>query len=354
MFATGQTALNDTVWASALLDFGSGKWDHTQFSFRVGGGEGDPILAAVSLQDFNICFLKENSVWLYQTQPEATIATQWTSRKLSVGSGIAGKHAWALCDNDVYYMARGEGVRMVSRMQAAAGQYDVSPPLSAPMQPYIDRINWSRGHLIEGRAYKHLVFFAVPLDASNFNNYVLVFNRRLGRWTGVWTSWTPACWETTRFAGVQRLVFGEQTGLVRQWKDYADVADDDTYLDDGDDIATKMWSRGFQFGEMFNDKSSRDIEARFSASNAIVTLTLIGDNSELRMWTADVTGSGPDLPVDLPFDLFSPAAIKARRGLRGLQRFNECYVKVESSAGWFSLRSLTMTAYSKRMPTLTA
>lgn len=67
MFASGKAALPDTAWASKLLDFGTGKWDHIQFSWQVGGGEGDAIVGGISLPpaglgDFRMLVLKENSV----------------------------------------------------------------------------------------------------------------------------------------------------------------------------------------------------------------------------------------------------------------------------------------------------
>lgn len=350
MFASGQAAHDDTLWASKLLEFGQGKWDWTQFSLRIGGGEGEPIVALASLQDFNLCVLKENSVYLVVADPGATTAANWATPKLASGIGCVGRRAWATVGNDVLFMSR-DGVRSVRRMAAAAGQYELSPPISEPMQPYIDRINWAYADLIAAHSYKHLVFFAVPLDAATTPDTTLIYNARLRRWTGIRTGWTPGVFETTRFAGVQRLVFGEQTGLVRQWKDFADATADDTYTDNGAAIATRVWLRGMLFGSPINDKEAFDAEIRFSSSNAIVSVTLLGDNADLRTWQRDLRQSGVGLPVDLPFDLFSPAAVTGRRGLRGLKRFNECYLKIESTSGWFALRNVTVRAKLKKVPT---
>lgn len=344
MFASGKVAESDSIYASFLLEFGTGQWDHTRFKFRVGGGEGDPIKALASLQDYWLAVLKENSVYLVNADPAANSAADWTITKVASGTGIVGKKAGCSWGNDFIFMSR-DGVRSVRRMAAAAGQYDLSPPLSEPMQPYIDRINWTYAHLIAARAYKHLIFFAVPLDANTGNNAVLVFNARLQRWMGVWTGWTPAAWEVTRFGGVQRLVIGEQTGLVRQWKDYTDAGDDATYTEDTAAIPTKVWVRSMLFNEPVNDKDGYHAELRFSASNAIVNVTAIGDNAELRSWSADLRPTGVGLPVNLPFDLANPAAKTARRGLRGLTPFNEIYLKVESTAGWWALRNVTLSAY---------
>lgn len=350
MFAGGKAAEDDALWASNLLDFGSGEWNHTDFKLRIGGGEGDPLRALASLQDFTLAVLKENSVYLALTDPTAATAAHWTVRKLASGLGCVGRRAWASAGNDVLFLAR-DGVRSVRRMSAAAGQYELSPPLSAPVQPYVDRIHWAYADRVAAHSYKHLVLFAVPLDAATAPDHVLVFNARLGRWTGVWTGWTPRAWETTRFAGLQRLVLGEQTGRVRQWKDFVPGDEDDTYTEDGAAIATKVWLRGMLFGAPINDKEAYDAEIRFSASNAIVSVTLLGDNTELRTWEHDLRFTGTGLPVNLPFDLSSPAARTGRRGLRGLPRWNECYLKIETAAGWFALRNVTVRAKLKKVPT---
>lgn len=350
MFASGKGSLDDTVWSSKLLDFSATGWDHTNFSFRIGGGEGDAVRCGISLPpagpgDYRMAVLKANSVYTVNADPTAVRASGWQVQKVSEGIGCVGRWAAALSGNDLLFMSR-DGVRSLRRMVAAAGQYELSPPLSTPLQPYIDRINWTYAHLIAAENYKHLTLFAVPLDASIYNNTVLVWNGRLGRWTGVWTGWTPGFFETSRFGDVLRLVLGEQTGLVRQWKDFADVTDDATYTENGAAIASKLWTRAMLFGEPVNDKDAYHAEARFSQGSADLTLTALGDGAELRVWTGHLGADGVDLPVDLPFDLPSPAsALPIRRGLRGCTPFNEIFLKVESTSGWWELKNATLSAF---------
>jgi len=105
------------------------------------------------------------------------------------------------------------------------------------------------------------------------------------------------------------------------------------------------------FGAVINDKEAFDSEIRFSASQAIVNVTLLGDSAELRTWQHDLRTTGATLPVDLPFDLFSPSTATGRRGLRSLPRFNECFLKIESADGWYSLRNATVRAKIKKVPT---
>jgi len=342
---------DDAIWVSNRLAFGDGQWNKTTRQFRVGGGEGDPIRAIASMQSYNLAVLKENSVWLVYTDPASEpddFSADQASEAVSYGVGCVGRRAWCTYGNDLLFLAR-DGVRSLQRMVAAAGQYQLAAPISQPLQPWIDRINWSYAHTTAAVKYRELALFAVPLDNALTPNTVLVWNGRLGRWTGVWTGWTPAAWCVTRFSGASRLVHGDASGRVRQWKDTDDAEADATYTEDGAGIPTKLWTRGLMFAEPVNYKSAYHSELRFAQANALLTVTLMGDDAELKAWTADATGQGQTLPVDLPFDLDNPSATAARRGLRGLPKFNEAHLRIESTAGWWRLRNWTLSAFLKTL-----
>lgn len=350
MFAAGVATANDTLWASKLLQLGSGQWDWTNFSIRIGGGEGDPITALDELPpagvgDFRLAVFKSNSIYLVNTDPSQASAANWAVQKLVGGIGCVGRRAVAPSGNDLLFMAR-DGVRSVRRMGGAAGQYELSAPLSRPLQPYIDRINWQYANLIAAVTYKELTLFAVPLDAAVVPNTVLVWHGRLQRWIGIWTGWTPGAFEVTRFNAVLQLVLGESTGFVRQWKDTSDKTADATYLENGNPIASKLWTRAFLFGEPLNDKSAYHFEARFSSANALVNFTAVVDGADDTMdWSKDLTVQGVNLPVNLPFDLSSVGALLARRGLRSMKHFNEMYVRIESAGGWWELKNISLSAF---------
>lgn len=368
MFASGQSANPDTIYVSV---FGplfvakgtivggnpyAGDWDATNRSFRVGAGDGDPIVAMAPMQAYTLAVLKLNSIWLVTTDPSKDSSTQtpvagFTAQQvnqgIASGIGCVGRDAWCAYGNDVLFFAQ-DGVRSVQRMQAAAGQWQLSAPLSQPIQPYIDRINRSAWSGIVAIKYAEFAFFFVPLDNSTTNNYVLVWNGRLGKWMGVWTNWTGLCAEQTRFNGIARLVFGDNTGLVNQWKDYIgtnSVTDDATYFDNGAAYPTQIWTRSFQFGDAIMDKSTYNAIMRFTAGNATINLTWTGDLSDLRQWQGQPQPTGDILGVGtLPFLLASNKPMKVNKGLRGLPAFNEGYLKIESNSGWFFLRSAAVGA----------
>lgn len=350
---------SDAVCCSALLSFGAATWDTTDQSFRVGAGEGDPVLGLCNIpasvpEQTVLGVLKQNSIHLVRTDPSQPI-TNWQDtvapEPVANGLGIVGKRAFCVLGNDLYYVAPDRTIRSLQRMQQAAAQYEVTPALSTPLRPYMDRINWAQQARIAVTRYKELALFAVPLDNSQFPNTVFAWNGRLGKWVGVWTGWTPNSWEVTRFNGVLRLVHGDNGGRVRIWKDTNDATDDDTYTDDGVGYGTKLWPRSCLFQEPLNDKQLRHCEIRFGQSNAVVNVTLNADNQDVKTWECDVRPVGPDLPIDLPFDLSNPVNTPFRKGLLSAPPFSECFIKIESTGGWFSVKSFSFSAFLNTLST---
>lgn len=356
MFAAGfaggtPSKENDAIWVSNRLAYGTGQWNKITRQFRVGGGEGDPIRALASMQSFNLCVLKQNSVWIVSTdptqEPDGFSANQ-PVEALSYGVGCVGRRAWCNYGNDLLFLAR-DGVRSVQRMISASGQYQLAAPLSQPMQPWIDRINWAYAHTTCAVKYKELALFAVPIDNALSPNTVLVWHGRLGKWIGVWTGWTPNCFAVSRFNGVPQLVFGDSAGAVKGWKDSQDPTADTTYTEDGAAIASKLWTRSMLFGEPVNYKNAYHAEVRLSTANALLDVTLVADDAELKTWSVDARQTGVGLPVDLPFDLASNQPTVARQGLRSLPQWNEAYLRLESDSGWWRVRNFTLSAFLKAL-----
>ena len=347
MFASGQATNPDTIYVSNRLNFARGQWNNTTRSFRVGGGDGDNIVAQVSMQSFMLAVLKQNSVWLLYTDPRAEpadfSATQATEG-VSYGVGCVGKKAWCVYGNDLMFMAQ-DGVRSLQRMEAATGQFQLSAPLSRAVQPYIDRINPAAASGIVATKYLEFALFAIPLDNSTVNNAVLCWNGRLGRWMGVWQGWTPTTWELTRFNAQPHLVFGDSAGLVNQWKDLNPTDIDATYQDNALGYASGLWTRSMTFGDLEAPKSGYNAKVRFNAGNANLTFTAVGNDAALNTWAKQIAPSGDILGTDvLPFLLASQQPGVLPFSLRGLPSFNEFFLKIESTTGWWELRNLTVGA----------
>lgn len=334
----------DNLVASDIGDAGTGKWNYATFGFRIGHGEGQDIRALVSMQEFNLAVLKSNSVWLVNTPPTATSASDFTALKVTDGIGCVGRRAACLHGNDCLFMAR-DGVRSLRRMANAAGQYELSAPISQPIQTYIDRINWAHADKIAAVSYRQWALFAVPLDSATSNNAVLVWNGRLGVWSGVWTGWTPEIWCVTNFNDDDRLVFGDAGGGVQEWQDNAATDIEATYQDNGVDVQAVLRGRGWIFGEPVNGKDGTYLEARFTGTDGTVQLNLYYDDAQVATWTETVSGGGVYLPVDLPFDLPVVKPVTVRKALDNLGEFYEAMLEVRALAGKMAVKTLTMAAY---------
>lgn len=355
MFAAGFVNLPDTIFCSNLLAFGQGQWNANTQSFRIGSGDGQAIQFIGAMQNFNLGVLKDNSVWLLNVDPSLPIAN-WGAvplgQKLSEGIGCVGRQAACVYKNDLLFMSR-QGVYSIQRMQAAVAQYQLSTPLSEPIQPLINRINWTAGSGIVAIKYQDLAIFFVPLDNSAFNNFALVWNGRLGQWTGFFTGasgWTPGAAATTLFNGNLRFIMGNHDGTVTQWKDFADSNADATYLDNGLAITTKMQTRAMVFGSFDLQKKLKEVAVLISRGKTTVTFTAFLDFVAADTWSVDVVPSGPVLPVLLPFTLGNPTPFNAYRSLLGLPYCVQFYLQMTTTVGWVEFLQVNATGFMKPPP----
>jgi hypothetical protein len=344
MFASGVASAPDKVWASDLGDAGTGKWKHVSFAARIGFGEGQAIRALVSMQDNYLAVLKSNSVWLMNTPPTAGTASDFTAQKVSEGIGCVGRRAACVYGNDCLFMAR-DGVRSLRRMAGAAAQFELSPPVSQPIQTYIDRINWLYAGGIVAHAYRQYALFSVPLDGATANNAVLVWNGRLGVWVGVWIGWTPAVMAVTNFGDEERLIFGDSAGGVQEWQDNADAGLPATFQDNNADVRAVLRARGWIFGEPVNGKDGNYLEARFVDTNGTVQMNLYYDDALAESWTETLTTGEISLPLDIPFDLPTVQPVTVRRAIDNLGEFYEAMLEIKAVSRRLSVKTLTMAAY---------
>ena len=388
MWASGNASASDTIWFSKLLEYRqkslatTTSWGTSGSGYgstRIGTGNGDAITALVPMQNNIMCVLKANSVWLVNVQPgstnpNGTIGSGWSATEvgsgISTGSGCVGPNAAVMYENDVMFMSQ-DGVRSVQMMQASAGQYQLSAALSTPVQPIIDRINWPYSNLIKATKYRHLVLWAVPLDNSLVNNYVIVYNGRIGAWTGYWTGVPCNFMAVTKFNSTNELYAGGSDGSVKKWIDsQSSLSTDTTYVDSSltaspyttpvnSGIPWEVDTRSFSFGNLDASKKPRAVLFRFTAGNCAVNYTATADLMDDDAWSNNVLPSNlnnlftgnllnPDGSLGGSFLLSSSSPIETYRSLEGLSYFNEMYFKIYSAgSGWMELRNITVTAFLK-------
>ena len=247
----------DTLYASDILDGES--WDLLGNSIRVGGGDGDPITALLPWFGFKLLVFKERSVWTVDANPGQDVA-DWENKLINNRIGCIAWRSAQQVGPDVFFLSR-DGVRSLSTIESGA-QTEVSSPISAPINDYIERITRTKAHRSCAVYYRNRYLLSVPLDDGDDPTTTLVFNAEQKSWSGFWTGWTPLSYAVTAFGGKIRLQFGDNSGKLYTWLDYVAEQDatDSYYKDQTTDYSTKLTSRAYNFKEVYADKLGYQVE----------------------------------------------------------------------------------------------
>ena len=159
----------------------SANWVQTE-NIRVGSGTGDPGRGLVANQGGYVTMLNAQSV--YQINMQAAAVADWTSLRVTAATGcVEGRTAVAF-GQDIYFLAR-QGVVSLGTL---SDTLSISPSstLSAPIQPIIDRINWTWITNAFGTSWREYYLLALPLDNDTRPQYIVAYHTRLKRWMPLW------------------------------------------------------------------------------------------------------------------------------------------------------------------------
>lgn len=385
------------LYASAVASaHNPADWVPTE-NIRVGTGEGDPIKALISSQGGNLIVLNLGSVWLVDTT-EAALAN-WTVRKITDVAGcVEGKTAVAI-GQDVFFLSR----YGVVSLGALSDNISLNPAttLSAPVQPYIDRINWLAVSTAFATVWQELYLLALPLDDDTLPTIILPFNVRTRRWMTPWTVGsqgvltgttsgaavlideadfflvdetgavlldsgvaTPSLTALefaglsgaalTRFDGKQETVIGDAVGRVLRIDPTTER--DDTNPTSSQPIESWATLKALDFELPQNLKQPFTLDVQFERSTATgCQLNLVRDGQltypNITLAASEVIASGlatgnlTALPLVFPL-VFKPNTTYRRAfHLRDKPRFIECGLQVYSPRGRLRLRSAKFSAF---------
>lgn len=320
---------------------------------RVGSGEGDPARSVVSGQGAYVSMLNARSV--YQLDISAAAVANWTSLRVSGQVGcVAGKTAVTM-GADVYFLSR----HGVINLGALADTISISPStmLSAPIQPLIDRINWSAITAAWAVAYREFYVLAVPLDAETKPKTLIAFNTITRQWSGTWT--LSANWQAqgNTSPGPGTLAFGGfMAGLVVNYGDKAEtlIADDaarvfrldETKTTDaclassGVNMGASATLREFSHGQPDCPKQPVQLELTFMANAGQYTGTVVW-NTEL---TRGSSGGGT-LATVVGATITGAARERQRILMRGQARFRTGALTITTTDTPLLLTGATMSAF---------
>lgn len=197
------------VLATDIADYTS--YDHIDEVFHVGREAGDPIVRVFHYaKALEVVFCRRSSYLLGNYTKDPTLHT---IELLNSQLGLAGRKAVTMAGADFLFLSEPGGIYRGT--QSFENRQEVlMKPVSDPIQPLIDRINWRAASGAVAATLGEYVFFAVPIDGAVRNNALIVFNGATGVFEG-YDTW-PAPFaidelQVTLFQGTRRLFAIDKT-----------------------------------------------------------------------------------------------------------------------------------------------
>lgn len=348
----------DALYFSDFLDGSAGHYDRTTQQLRVSSGEGDPITGHYPWVDNNLFVMKKRSLHLVDCDPLASAnATPAGSvnvfkiKPIHRSIGCLAPYTAAQVDNELFFLSTVGGVRKIQRTEATDTRSELgSEIISEPIQDIIDRINQPFVSTARAFFWNNRYFLALPLDSATTPNYVAVFNKLTGTWSGVWTGWTPTAFSLFVESGYTKMAIGHSDGKVSAWLDFIQTLSevDATFQDCGVDIATTMTSRAFIFDDPLSPKTGLNVDLEFYSSTADCTLKSI-INSQATPQTLEgpfaTYGGVFTLPAVLPFILPSAGLVPKAFDLQRLGQFRELQLQLKSPSKKLSVGPVIVSGF---------
>jgi hypothetical protein len=276
----------DLVAASDFLNYT--RYQPVLANFRINQGSEDELVALVRVNNSTIACLKTNSIYMvYNIYGNMT---DITLDEVTREYGVASKDSIVQVGDDVVFLSSKKGVTSLG--VAEHGKVSaVDIPMSEPIQPIIDRINWNAASGATAAYHNNRLYMAVPLDNAVYNNAVLVFDYLAGGWAGYDTGnaiKVKKFLETTH-QGKRRLFFLDTDGFINLY--------DDALTECGfvDEVPTSTDSSNANFGNISVEQISDELITRGYTA---------GDISSKKWKSAEVhlATSDPNFTVNAQFD----------------------------------------------------
>ena len=337
--ASGITAIPDAVYFSDILD--PNTWDMLNGQLRIGGGDGDPIVALKSWMDTGIVVFKRNSVYLIDANPISAIANMEIKR-VHRTLGCVAKGSVCQVGQDVWFLSR-SGIQSVQR-QLATSDSQITLPISQPIQDVIVNIRWDQVAKAKAACYNNYYLLAVPMDSNELDT-IIVHHYLTNGWA-IFTGWPVSCFYEQPYQGSSRLLIGLTNGHVVEWRDYVpelqDVPAD--FQDQGVDVRTEVITKAYIFNEPLNHKLGFYGELDVFTQDVTFSIYAICDDKDpILVRTYTIVAGNLIIPIPIPFTLPASGLWTTKRfPLHQLPPFRELQLKIVSTAGHFVMRRLVI------------
>ena len=202
----------DVVAVSDILDYT--RYLEQINDFRINQGDSDEIVRAYPFGEFAIIFFKTTSIYAV-----SNLQGDWSANArlelITKEFGLVGPRSIAQVGADVIFLTP-RGVTSIRQTEFNKMQ-GVDTPLSEPIQPLIDRINWLVAKTTASAAYyRDRYYLSVPIDGAAQNNAVLVYDFLNKAWAGLDTGEAANVkyFQVADFAGVEQLYSFSNAGGI--------------------------------------------------------------------------------------------------------------------------------------------
>jgi hypothetical protein len=170
--------IKDELIISDIMD--ADTYDRYYAQFRMTPGTADYLVGALSFPEDKVVIFNRRSIHLIGNVnfPEQAASTMVTNEVGCVARNSIQRLSNGLVflsDNGVYQTTFQDLYNLRGR----------DLPLSEPIQPWIDRINWSAVDKSTSIYYRNRYYLAVPIDGSTLNNAIFVYNFLNREWESI-------------------------------------------------------------------------------------------------------------------------------------------------------------------------
>jgi hypothetical protein len=304
----------DLVAASDFLNYT--RYSPVMSNFRINQGSEDELVSLVRINNSTIACFKTNSIYIvsniYGNMSDITLD------EVTREYGAVGKNSIVQVGDDVVFLSSKKGVTSLGVAQnGKVSAVDV--PMSEPIQPLIDRINWNAAGNAAAAYHNNRLYMAVPLDgasSSQENNAILVFDYLAGGWAGYDTGnaiKVKKFLETTH-QGKRRLFFLDTDGFINLYDDaltecgFVDELPKSTDSADADfgnlkieQISDEVITRGYTAGDI-SSKKWQSAEVHLATNDPSFTINAQFDGPEENNLELAGSKTFSRTKYDRPFD----------------------------------------------------
>ncbi len=327
------TTYPDYVYYSASINPQS--FIRSTNAHKLAAGDNSPIFGMLEWTNYDVIVWKKNRI-LALTISDTTPAN-WPIYTVAQDIGCVAPDSVANLGEDVLFLDI-DGVR--SLVQSAQDKKrGGSLPLSMAIKWWIDKINWQYAYKACAKVWNNRYMLAVPMDTSTYNNYVLVYNQLTNGWT-VYSNWNVNCWAQADFGTTDKLYFGNSNANGKVYRGGYGTNDDGTA------ITSHEETKALDFGDPAVDKigGSFELEAKTDGGTNLSIYASVNEGGWTLLGTLDLTGTGPKLPISLPFTLVAENIIRTKVTIQNLGRFRNIKFKFTEDTldkdckirGWFA------------------